>query len=346
MKRLIWLAASGSIFSFLCCVHIPLDAAKVVSTPKAKKYLDPQPVLSAQELYARGSDLYNVGKWDKAAKEFRTLTLYFPDSTYAQDAYYYLGVCYFNIDELDLANEAFDRYLNAQSNPQYFKDCVAYKFHIAERLRMGDRCRYFGIRHMPKWSQGDHIAVQAYDQVIAALPNDEMTAYALYGKGLILKKQKEYRESVEAFQTLIHRFPKHELAPESFLEINRVYLTQSQSEYQNPDLLSFAEINLKRFEQQFPSEERLESAKEELLRLKEVYAQGMYETAYFYERINQPAAAVMYYQKAIVEFPETHVAFKCRDRLREFCPRALEDLNRGLKEFEPSSEMHEDIDFS
>jgi outer membrane protein assembly factor BamD (BamD/ComL family) len=179
------------------------------------------------------------------------------------------------------------------------------------------------------------------------MPNHEIAARCYYGKGLILWRQREYRDSIEAFQTLIHRFPKSEFAPECFLAINRVYLDQCQREFQNPDLLALAEINLHKFEDQFPGEERLELAQRELQRIKEVYARGMYETASYYERVDQPGAAVIYYQKAILDFPETAIAQRCRARLSTFCPMALKDVEEFRAKVEDISlpEVPEEIDF-
>ena len=119
----------------------------------------------------------------------------------------------------------------------------------------------------------------------------------------------------DSFQLLIRRFPKHELAPECYLYISKIYLEQSWYEYQNPDILAFAEINYRRFEKDFPREERLCEIQADLVAIKEIYAAGLYETGNFYERVRRPRAAVIYYHDAIHQFPDTCVAELCRERL-------------------------------
>lgn len=309
------------------------------------------PACNVAEYYRQAAQHYNAGKWDSAAKVFNFVALYFPETTYGQDANFYAGVSYYNLNELEHANEAFSNYLQSQTNPEFFKETIEYKFCIAERFRLGEKRRYFGAKHLPKWGSGIEIAVGIYDEVVAAMPSLEIGASALYGKGCLLLYQRDYRSSIEAFQLLISRFPKAELAPECFLQINQAYLVQCQKEFQNPDLLALAEINLRKFEEQFPGEERLMEARYEFHRIKEVYASGMYNTAYFYERINQPLAAVIYYQKAICDFPDTEVACICRRRLESFCPQALEDLERNLSkmkepEVEEMEDVSSDIDFT
>lgn len=337
------------IFSFCLTIGFSnsIDAAWS-ARPKKISLLDEVVTLSCEEHYNRASEFYNSGKWDKAAKEFRLVAFNFPDTSYGQDANFFLGISYYNLKELDLANNAFSQYLQCQTNPRYFKECIDYKFSIAEQFREGAKRRYLSSKQMPKWAAGDDLAIEIYDEVIPAMPSNDIAARALYGKACLLWKQRDYRESIATFHTLINRFPKSELAPECFLLINKVYFEQCQREFQNPDLLAFAEINLQKFEDQFPGEERLEIAQCELLRIKEVYAQGMYETAYFYERIDEPRAAVIYYQKAIADFPETTVAKRCRNRLSAFCPMALQELDNYVPKVSDmgAPEIPDDIDFS
>jgi outer membrane protein assembly factor BamD (BamD/ComL family) len=191
-----------------------------------------------------------------------------------------------------------------------------------------------------------------YDEVVAAMPSHELAALSYYYKGCLLWKMKSYAEAVESYQTLIRRFPKHELVPEAYLYITKVYLDQSRREFQNSDLLAFAEVNLKKFKSEFPRDEHVEIAEREVARIKEVYACGLYDTAYFYERIGKPQASVIYYENAILQFPTTHVAQASRSRLSRLAPGALKQVEQQLQlrcEIEGKPEIletDEEIDFS
>lgn len=286
--------------------------------------MDKAPSFPADEHYQLATEAFNRKNWEVAVRQFSIIATNFPATTFGLDANFYMGVSYYHLCEFDLANYEFDKYLQCQTNPRYFQEAIEYKYCIAEQFRSGAKRHYFGTKQMPKWASGTGLALDIYDEVIAAMPSHDIAAQALSGRGYLLWKQKDYRESIEAFQCLIRRFPKHELAPESYLVINRIYLDQCQREFQNPDLLAFAEINLEKFENQFPGEERIEQAHADVLRIKEVYARGLFDTAQFYERVRQPKAAVIYYQKAIIDFPETTVSTRCISRLSRLCPSALE----------------------
>lgn len=270
---------------------------------------------SAQEHFALGCTAIDAEDWCEAAKQFHIVITNFPTTSYGQESHYYMGICHYNLNEYDFANESFTQYLKLQSNPRFFQETVEYKFAIAERFKEGAKRRFFGTKKLPKWACGKSNAIQIFDEVVAAVPCHDIAARALVSKGCLLWEWRDYRAAIESFQMVIRRFPKHELAPECFLYISRVFLAQSVVEFQNPDILAFAEINLRKFKQEFPREDRISEAECNVQSIKEVYARGLYDTGRFYERTCKKAAAIIYYKNAIHQFPDTCIAVLCRDRL-------------------------------
>jgi len=309
------------VFAIICCTTV--EAAYALKDGKlvnAKNLA----TLPAIDHYNAGVEAFKNQDWEEAVRQFGIVSDAYPNSPYAQDSLYYMAVAEYNQDEFEFANEAINTYLKSKNNPKYFQDAIEYKFTIAQKLGEGSKRRLFGYRKLPKWSCGKSLSLQIYDEVVAALPCHDLAARALYEKGNLQWELGDYRASVDAFQMLIKRFPKHELAPESYVLISQVYVEQSEYEFQNPDVLSFAQINLRRFKQDFPREERLAQAESDLLSIKEVYARGLYNTGQFYERTGKPRAAVIYYQNAIRQFPETAIANQSRQRLKALNPNALE----------------------
>jgi outer membrane protein assembly factor BamD (BamD/ComL family) len=151
--------------------------------------------------------------------------------------------------------------------------------------------------------------------VITSLPHHELAAQALFGKARLLLKDEEYKASIETYQTLIRRFPKHPLSIESFIGVAQVYLMQSTERYPDQDFLDLAEINLKKFKFSFPGEERVAEAESMFLEMKEVFASNLYDTGRFYERTKKPHAALIYYNRILTKYPETKVAATATKRL-------------------------------
>lgn len=307
----------GKLGVLVFAILVVVATCEAAFTLRNGKIVDADAIatMPVQDHYNAGLAGINAHDWRESARQFRIVTTCFPESSYSSDSLYYLGLAEFYMDEFDIANDAFSAYLQAKNNPKFFQEAIEYKFAIAENFNAGSKRRFLGTKKLPKWVSGKSLALEIYDEVIAALPCHDLTARALYSKGLLLLDQKEYKRSVESFQMIPKRFPKHELAPESYVTISKVYLEQSKTEFQNPDVLEFAQINLRRFSRDFPKESRLSEVERDVLGVKEIYAKGLYDTGLFYERVEKPTAAVIYYQNAIKLFPETEISRQCIERL-------------------------------
>lgn len=301
--------------------------------------------LSVQEHFDLGAQALDACDWNEALCQFTIVSCSFPSTPYGQEALFYIGISYYYLEEYDMANEAFSQYLKASSNPRLFQEAVEYKYSIAECFKNGAKRRFFGTKKLPKWASGTSMALTIYDEVIAAVPCNNIAAHALVSKGYLLWTIQDYRQAVDSFQMVIRRFPKHELAPECYLYISQVYLEQSRVEFQNPDLLAFAQINLRKFQQDFPREERLCEAEENVHQIKEIYACGLYDTGRFYERTCKWRAAIIYYHNAIHQFPDTSVAQLCKERILCLDPTSTIPYNYPIEDGSVDTKMEgEDID--
>lgn len=297
------------LFSISCYGDFVLKDGKLI----AKEEVATQ---SGQEHYSNIMHYYENKEWTKLEREALILMRSFPNTLFARDASYLLGIAYFHQEDYDLANIHFTEYLTKQAAPKYFEQAIEYKFLIAEKFRDGARKHLMGSKSLPKIVGAGTEALGIYDEVISALPHHDLAAQSLYGKAIVLLKNEDYRASVEAYQTLIRRFPKHPLAIESFIGIGEVYLKQSQTEFPDPDYLDLAELNLRKFRTSFPTEEKLAIAQENYVRMQDHYASSLFETARFYERTNKWGAAKIYYTKILKSYPDSFAANKSKDRLK------------------------------
>jgi outer membrane protein assembly factor BamD (BamD/ComL family) len=299
---------------------------------------------SAEQHYSLAADAYQQCHWDEAARQFRIVATNFPNSEVGPDSWFYLAISYYHLEEYDFSNDAFSNYLKCHTNPEFFEDSIEYKFYIANLFRSGAKCRFFGTKHLPKWASGRDHAIDIYEEVIAAVPCHELAAWSLFYKAQMFREDKLFCQSIDIYQLLIRRFPKHELAPESYMAISKIFIVQSGYEKHNPDLLAFAQINLRRFQNDFPRDERICIVEQDVQQLKEIYATSLYETGQFYEHTNHDLASVIYYQKAVDDFPDTCIAVKCRQRLNVLS-RCIPTIQRDkVEEFYNDSGFNEDLD--
>jgi outer membrane assembly lipoprotein YfiO len=271
--------------------------------------------LSVQEHYSAILEAYQKEEWEPLVHQSLIMISNFPTTPFAEETYFYLGVGYFYLGEYEHSNKNLTHYLKRQASPKFFEEAIQFKFQIAERFHLGAKKHIMGWESMPKWISAREEAIAIYEEVTTALPHHELAAQALFGKARLLLKDEEYKASIETYQTLIRRFPKHPMAVESFIGIAEVYLIQSQERYPDQDFLDLAEINLKKFRLNFPGEERVAEAVSMFMHMKEIFAGNLYDTGRFYERTKKPHAALIYYNRIMTKYPETNVALSAEKRL-------------------------------
>ncbi len=232
----------------------------------------------------------------------------------------------------------FSDYLNQKKRLRYFEDAIAYKLAIADKFKEGARKHLFESERMPKWVTAREDALSIYDELIAIVPNHEIATKALHGKAILQQKLNDNKAAIETYQLLIKRFPKHPLASDAYLAINEIYYGQSHTEFQNPDLLELARLNLKRFIQSFPRDPKIEEAKKYLAEMEEIHARGLYDTGLFYERTKKPKASVIYYVTALEKFPNAPSSQLCKKRLLKLNDAAVE-LNVTAELIKPNEEI-------
>ena len=268
-----------------------------------------------QEFYSSITKASKNSNWWDVIYYSKIMLKLYPKNEISLDYFYYLAVAYYQVNQYELANRYFTEYLKYEFSPTYYEEVINYKFIIAKSFFNGTKKHLFNTKKMPKILSAKEDSLIIFNEVLNAMPHSEMAIESLFCKGKIHSDFDEYKESVEALQTLIKKYPKHDLAIESFLEIEKVYLKQADPKHQDPSLLDMAEINLKRFKEAFPKEERIKLAESDFLKMKEIYAQGLYEIGMFYEKTKKFASSEIYYRKIISAYPDSHTAKLSQDRL-------------------------------
>lgn len=302
------------LFLFSLCFSLPAFGAIVQINGK---YCDDKfaPTMPLHEHYDQGYKQVQERNWEEGLHNFLVITTHYPESPFYSDALFYAGVCRYFLNDLELANKCFSNYLNQKTNLKHFEKVFLFKFQIAEGFRQGAKKRLFNVGPMPKLLPAKEEALAIYDEVISALPHNEVAAEALYSKGVLLGAQRKYKDAVDALIILTKRFPTHPKSVEAYLLISDIYLEESKRDTQNPDLLALAKIQVHHFRQQFPAQENIAKAESNLGEMGEVFAKSLYDTGRFYERKKKPLAAKIYYQEALKNYPESGSAKKCNERL-------------------------------
>jgi outer membrane protein assembly factor BamD (BamD/ComL family) len=239
----------------------------------------------------------------------------FPTTPFAQETPFQAGFAYYQLGQFELANDTLTGYLNDSTSHAHFEEAIQMKFEIAEAYRNGAKKPLFGSHKLPKWMPAKEDAVQIYEEVITTLPHSDLAAKSLLGKAIVQAEIEDYKPAVETLHLLIRRFPKHDVAAQGFLEINRIYLEQSKNTSLDLDVLDLAEVNLRKFRLAFPREPRLADAEKFYAKTQELFAENLFETGEFFERTKKVPASLIYYNKVIAKYPATKAAESARKKL-------------------------------
>ncbi len=317
MKRLIIFAVGALLIPISSQAAYTIKDGKLIGMHELA-------TLSVQEHYSLAKEALEKKDWVELIRQSQIVTKNFSGTVFALDSYFYLGVAYFNMHEFDLANMNFDSYLKKQTTPKLFEEAFQYKFSIAQQFEHGAKRRFLGKENMPKWMPAQQEALLIYDEVIMALPQHDLAVQSLFGKANVLFEEEEFKSSIETFQTLLRRFPRHPLARDSYIAITKVYAVQAEKEYPDPDFLDLAAINVKKFKMDFRGDPKVAEAEEFLAEMVELYAKELYKTAQFYERTKKPNASVIYYSKIVSKYPDSETAAKSQQRLDVLQPEKKE----------------------
>ncbi len=231
-----------------------------------------------------------------------------PQSPFAAETTYTIGVAYFNLNDFDLANTYFSTFLEKYATPEFFEQAVEYKYKIAEEFETGSGRHMFGVESLPKWVSAWDDAFALYEEIIKTLPNHEVAARAMFRKAVMQYTEKKTKEALDTYRTITRRFPKHPLAPESYLAIAKIYHDHSLNDYPDKDFLEQARLNVKRFRKDFPSEERLIVAQSLLVEMQDAFAKDLWVSAQYYEKKKNLDAARLYLEKIARLYPESSYA--------------------------------------
>jgi outer membrane protein assembly factor BamD (BamD/ComL family) len=298
--------------------------ARIFPVP-ARQPSDPQAIeTTSADHFQAGIDAMRAKRWDVACREFEAVRQGDTSFPHFSEALFQLGLAYYEKGALCDANNRFTEYLNREATPRHFIDVFNLKCRIADQWHHGTRKNLFNLSTLPCWQGARGDALKLYEEIFTALPSHDLGARALFGRAELAATLKDFGESVERYQAFLTRFSKHVLAPESFLRIAEVYLEEAKEQPHDPDLLPLAELNVRKFRQEFPTDARLIEAERLLDEMRDVFAEALFNTGRFFERTQQKDSALVYYQAILRDFPRAQIAQASADRLAHLAPAQAE----------------------
>ena len=282
-------------------------------------FFDTEPP-SATEYNGHLQNALTERDWWAAVDYADMISRHYPTTPFAQETPFQAAYAYYQLGQLELANEEATHYLNHSNVHAHFEEAIQMKFEIAEAYRNGKKKPLFGSHKLPRWLSAKEDAIEIYDEVITSIPHSEMAAKSLLGKALLQCDLEDYKPAVETLHLLIRRFPKNNAAAEAYLEIGKTYFSQSKNTSLDLDILDLAEVNLRKFKLAFPREPRIAEAEQIFFETQELFAQNLFETGKFFEKTKKIPASLLYYNAVVAKYPLTEAAKWAQEKIERLQP--------------------------
>jgi outer membrane assembly lipoprotein YfiO len=295
---------------YLLAVFLTLNTLQADYIWKNGKLIDfnKQPWLPMQDHYNKVITACDENRWLDLIENGVVIINHYKDSPFVDETRFLLAKAFLEINDYSRAHDALGQYLQYTVTPKHYEDVMRMKLSIAKAFEDGEIKNLIGLPGIPHWVDARKEAVDLYDEVASAMPTSILAEQAIMGKAGLEIKLNDYRLAIATSESFLRKYPKSTLAPQAFENIGFCQLRLIQDEFLDPDLLSLAEMNFKKFQESYPAHPKLEAIQNNLLQMRELFAANLLTTAKFYKKVKKNGSSEFYLKKVQQLYPDTESA--------------------------------------
>ncbi len=270
---------------------------------------------NANELFAKAQAAEQAGESGRAIKIYKKMVKRYPRSDKSPEATFRAA----KLTELNggllQAAAIYRGLMESYPQTQHFQEAIESQFRIGEVLLNGKKKKIFGV---PIASSLDD-AVEIFAAIVRSAPYGRYTARAQFDIGRAREKQGSADLAIEAYQSVVEKFPNDPLAIDAQYQIGYIWLAATRAGTYDPDAAERARTAFQDFLFRYPKSEKAAQAKANLALLEHRQTKGSLEIAKFYDKAKNYRAAVLYYNEVIRQMPgssESEMAKKRIEQLR------------------------------
>ena len=242
--------------------------------------------------------------WDGAYASYRNLVRKWPLSFFAAEAQYKTGWILAKKGKFNDAFKAYQKMIEKYPSSTFFEQSLEQQYQIANLFLAGEPQRLFGIPMGPSMDK----TVEMYEQLIKNAPYGKYAPEAQFKIGLAREKQKKFTDAVKAYNTILDKYPGHDIVDDAQYQIGYAWMMASiDAEYDQ----SAAEKSIEAYQYflvRYPNSEKTAAAQDNIESLRGKQTRGSLNIAGFYEKNQNWKAAFIYYNEVIRQNPNTPMA--------------------------------------
>lgn len=270
-------------------------------------------------------EAFDNGNYRLATKAARRVVRVWPLSDFAPRAQYLVGRSLEARGRADRAFKAYQELILRYPKLDNYDEVLKRQFDIATLYLNGKWFYLWGI--IPTGPDRDRV-VEMYENIIRNGPYSPVAPQAQMNIGAAREKQREWELAVRAYERAADRYhDQPDIASEAFYRAGMAYLQESEEAEYDQSAAGKAITAFTDFIALFPDDERVPEARQHIIDLYRVQAEGSYRIARFYEKKNSLDGAVIYYATVVdlytrlIKEPESPRVREARQRIAEIGAR-------------------------
>ena len=268
---------------------------------------------NANELVAKAEAAEKNGDGGQALKIYKRMVKRYPRSDKAPEATFRAGKLTEQQGSLTRAALIYRGLMENYPQTQHFQEAIESQFRIGETLLNGKKKKFLGV---PMGSSLDD-AVEIFAAIVRSAPYGRYTARAQFDIGRAREKQGSADLAIEAYQSLVEKFPNDPLAVDAQYQIGYIWLASTRAGTYDPTAADHARTAFQDFLFRFPKSEKAAQARENLAQLDHRLTNDSLQIAKYYDKAKNYRAAVLYYNEVIRQQPGSPESTIAKTRIEQ-----------------------------
>jgi outer membrane protein assembly factor BamD len=305
------------LFAAACVAFPERTPAPVVFRPGEKvKYRAPgeeEIIGNANELFAQAEAAEKNGDRGRAIKIYKRMVKRYPRSNMAAEATFRAAKLTEQQGDLLKAAAIYRGLMESYPQTPHFQEAIESQFRIGEVMLNGKKKKILGV---PVGSRLDD-AIEIFAAIVRSAPYGRYTARAQFDIGRAREKQGSPDLAIEAYQSVVEKFPSDPLAVDAQYQIGYIWLAATRAGTYDPAAADRARTAFQDFLFRFPKSEKAAQARENLALLEHRLTKGSLEIAKYYDKAKNYRAAVLYYNEVIRQQPGSPESAIAKTRIEQ-----------------------------
>jgi outer membrane assembly lipoprotein YfiO len=283
-------------------------------TPETNKWVNPKYDVkdTPQEQLAVGDQYYQSKDYAKALLEYEKLIKHYPKAKEAPLAQLGIARCYEDLGKGYRAFQECQKVIEKYPFSDLAPQVVERQYKIGETMLQNPQKNQF----VTTLTGGDYDVVDVFRTVIKNAPYGKYAAVSQYKIGLYLSEKKMYQEARDEFDKVINDYPESEWVKPAKYQIAVVDAARSSDAPYDQKVTKAATEGFREFVKEYPDAELSSKAKQEIAALNDKEAENNFLVAKFYAKNSKYAAAKIYYNAVITDFPNSPWAPLALEQMR------------------------------